>query len=125
LTVLKKLVTGRLSLVVTFWVWGLLGGFLIGLIGASGVKAGNTLIVPLTYFIKTVLICAVLSGITFMLRRKIIVFGVIALLYHFSPSDHGNHKGCRDFLRIIKMIGMGRYRVSIKTFFCSSLSIVV
>ena len=78
LTVLKKLVTGQLSLVVTFWVWGILGGFLIGLIGASGVKAGHTLIVPLTYLIKTAFFCAVLSGITFILRRKITVLGVIA-----------------------------------------------
>lgn len=75
---LKKLVTGQLSLVVTFWGWGILGGFLIGLIGMSGVKAGHTLIVPLTYLLKTVLFSGVLSGITFILRRKITVFGVIA-----------------------------------------------
>jgi hypothetical protein len=55
-----------------------LGGFLIALIGISGVKAGHTLIIPLTYLLKTVLFSAVLSGITFILRRKITVFGVTA-----------------------------------------------
>lgn len=77
---LKKLVTGQLSLVVTFWVWGILGGFVIGIIGASGIEEGYTLIVPLTFLTKTALLCAVLSGITFILRRKITVFGVIAFL---------------------------------------------
>lgn len=75
---LKKLMMGQLSLVVTFWGWGILGGFLIGLIGMSGVKTGYTLIIPLTYILKTVLFSAVLSGITFILRREITVFGVIA-----------------------------------------------
>ncbi|EKN4095719.1 hypothetical protein DYG66_05330 [Yersinia enterocolitica] len=75
---LKKLVTGRLSLPMTFWGWGFCGGLFIGLIGLVGVHTDHTTIVPLTYIIKTVLYGAVLSGITFILRRKITVFGAIA-----------------------------------------------
>ncbi|HDM8082537.1 TPA: hypothetical protein PXN43_002139 [Yersinia enterocolitica] len=75
---LKKLVTGQLSLPMTFWGWGFCGGLFIGLIGLVGVHTGHTTIVPLTYIIKTVLFGAVLSGITFILRRKITVFGALA-----------------------------------------------
>ncbi|AJJ62485.1 hypothetical protein [Yersinia aldovae] len=75
---LKKLVTGQLSLPMTFWGWGFCGGLFIGLIGMVGVHTGHTAIVPLSYIIKTVLFGAVLSGITFILRRKITVFGALA-----------------------------------------------
>ncbi|CNE85728.1 MULTISPECIES: hypothetical protein [Yersinia] len=75
---LKKLITGQLSLPMTFWGWGFCGGLFIGLIGLVGIYAGYTAIVPVAFIIKTVLFGAVLSGITFILRRKITVFGALA-----------------------------------------------
>ena len=75
---LKKLITGQLSLPMTFWGWGFCGGLFIGLIGLVGVYTGYTAIVPVAFIIKTVLFGAVLSGITFILRRKITVFGALA-----------------------------------------------
>jgi len=76
--VLKKLVTGQLSLSMTFWGWGFCGGLIIGLIGLVGVHTGYITMVPLAFLLKTVLFSAVLSGITFILRRKITVLGAIA-----------------------------------------------
>ncbi|MTD39516.1 hypothetical protein GIX45_13010 [Erwinia sp. CPCC 100877] len=75
---LKKLVTGQFSLPMTFWGWGFCGGLFIGLIGLVGVHTSHTVIVPLTYLAKTILFTAVLSGIVFILRRKITVLGTIA-----------------------------------------------
>ncbi|SMB48199.1 conserved membrane hypothetical protein [Serratia proteamaculans] len=75
---LKKLVTGQLSLPMTFWGWGFCGGLFIGLIGLAGVHTGHTTMVPLSYILKTVLFSAVLSGITFILRKKITVLGALA-----------------------------------------------
>ncbi|MBP2859397.1 hypothetical protein J8657_17520 [Dickeya oryzae] len=77
---LKKLVTGKLSLPMTFWGWGFCGGFFLGLIGMAGVHSGHSALVPISYILKTVLFSAVLSGITFILRRKITFLGVIAFL---------------------------------------------
>jgi len=67
--VLKKLVTGQLSLPMTFWGWGFCGGLLIGLMGLAGIHTGYAMLVPLSYIVKTILFSAVLSGITFILRR--------------------------------------------------------
>ncbi|MBL5861167.1 hypothetical protein JBO49_11120 [Serratia fonticola] len=75
---LKKLVTGQLSLPMTFWGWGFCGGLFIGLIGMAGLHTGHAAMVPLTYILKAVLFSAVLSGITFILRRKTTVFGALA-----------------------------------------------
>ncbi|MEQ9899563.1 hypothetical protein ABRP59_07975 [Pectobacterium punjabense] len=75
---LKKLVTGQLSLPMTFWGWGFCGGLFLGLIGMAGVQTGHAAMVPLAYLLKTILFSAVLSGITFILRRKITVLGVLA-----------------------------------------------
>lgn len=75
---LKKLVTGQLSLPMTFWGWGFCGGLFIGLIGMAGLHTGHAAMVPLTYILKAVLFSAVLSGLTFILRRKTTVFGVLA-----------------------------------------------
>ncbi|WP_435929384.1 hypothetical protein [Dryocola sp. BD613] len=75
---LKKLVTGQLSLPMTFWGWGFCGSLFIGLFGLAGVHTGHATMVPLAYLLKTVLFSAVLSGITFILRRKITVPGAIA-----------------------------------------------
>ncbi|MBL5928886.1 hypothetical protein [Lelliottia amnigena] len=75
---LKKLVTGQLSLPMTFWGWGFCGGLLIGLMGLAGIHTGYAMLVPLSYIVKTILFSAVLSGITFILRRKITVLGVLA-----------------------------------------------
>jgi len=76
--VLKKLVTGQLSLPMTFWGCGFCGGLFIGFIGLAGVHTGHVTMVPLAYLLKTVLFSAVLSGITLILRRKITVLGAIA-----------------------------------------------
>lgn len=75
---LKRLVTGQLSLPMTFWGWGFCGNFFIGLIGLAGIHTGHLIWVPLSFIGKTVLCSAVLSGLTFILRRKISVFGVLA-----------------------------------------------
>ncbi|MFP1877681.1 hypothetical protein [Lonsdalea quercina] len=75
---LKKLVTGQLSLPMTFWGWGICGGMLIGLIGMAGIPTGYLFVVPLVFILKTILFCAVLSGLTLILRKKITVLGAIA-----------------------------------------------
>lgn len=75
---LKKLITGKLSLPMTFWGWGFCGGLIVGLIGLAGIHTGHPILVPLAYLFKVVLFSAVLSGITFILRKKITVLGVIA-----------------------------------------------
>ncbi|CQI94609.1 hypothetical protein RSF44_002586 [Yersinia enterocolitica] len=75
---LKKLITGQLSLPMIFWGWGFCGGLFIGLIGLAGVHTGHASMVPLSYILKTILFSAVLSGITFILRIKITVFGALA-----------------------------------------------
>ncbi|MFP5595584.1 hypothetical protein [Kluyvera sp. 142486] len=77
---LKKLVTGQLSLPMTFWGWGFCGGLVLGLIGLAGIHTTHAALVPLSYLLKIVLFCAVLSGVTFILRRKITVFGSLAFL---------------------------------------------
>lgn len=75
---LKKLVTGQLSLPMTFWGWGFCGGLFLGLVGMAGIHTGYLAVVPLTYLLKTILFIAVLSGLTFILRKKISVLGSIA-----------------------------------------------
>ncbi|MFP1759371.1 hypothetical protein [Lonsdalea quercina] len=74
----KKLVTGQLSLPMTFWGWGICVGMLIGLIGMAGIRTGYLFLVPLVFTLKTILFCAVLSGLTLILRKKITVLGAIA-----------------------------------------------
>lgn len=64
----------------TFWGWGFCGGFFIGLIGMAGVHTGHVFLIPLCYVLKATLSCAVLSGLTFILRRKITALGAIAFL---------------------------------------------
>jgi len=75
---MKKLVTGQLSLSMTFWGWGFCGGIAIGMMGMAGVSAGYVSFVPLAWILKTLLFCAVLSGITFILRRKFSLLGSLA-----------------------------------------------
>lgn len=77
---LKKLVTGQLSLPMTFWGWGFCGGLVIGIFGLVGMHTGHAAIVPLSYIFKVILFGAVISGITFILRRKITVFGILAFI---------------------------------------------
>lgn len=62
----------------TFWGWGICGGMLIGLIGMAGIRTGYLFLVPLVFTLKTILFCAVLSGLTLILRKKITVLGAIA-----------------------------------------------
>jgi hypothetical protein len=78
---LKKLVTGQQSLPMTFWGWGFCGGLLIGLFGMAGVHTGHAAMIPIAYILKAVLFSAVLSGITFILRRKPTVFGALAFFF--------------------------------------------
>ena len=78
---LKRLVAGQMSLPMTFWGWGFCGGFLLGLIGLAGVHTGHPAMVPLSYILKAILFSAVLSGITFILRRKITVLGGVAFFF--------------------------------------------
>lgn len=75
-----KLITGRLSLAMTFWGWGFCGGFLIGVLAKIGIRAGYAPALPLAFMLKTVLSIAVLSGLTFILRRKITVLASLAFL---------------------------------------------
>lgn len=77
---LKKLVTGQLSLPMTFWGWGFCGSLLIGVVSKAGVYTGNVAIIPLSFLLRMALCCAVLSGIIFILRRKKTVLGILALL---------------------------------------------
>lgn len=77
---LKKLVSGQLSLPMTFWGWGFCGGLFIGLIGMAGIRTGHPALVPLAFILKVILFSAVLSGLTFVLRKKITVLGSIAFL---------------------------------------------
>lgn len=77
---LKRLVTGQFSLVTTFWGWGLCGALCISIVAVAGVQAGLLFVAPLAGLCKVALFSAVLSGITFILRRKITVAGVIAFL---------------------------------------------
>ena len=85
---LKRLVAGQMSLPMTFWGWGFCGGFLLGLIGLAGVHTGHPAMVPLSYILKAILFSAVLSGITFILRRKITVLGGVAGFF----SDSGDYE---------------------------------
>ena len=78
--VLKKLVTGQLSLAMTFWGWGFCGGALLVILRKVGIYTGLPALVPLSYILKVVLYSAVLSGVTYMLRRKITVLGSVAFL---------------------------------------------
>ena len=77
---LKKLVTGQLSLAMTFWGWGFCGGLLLGILNKVGIYTGHAALVPLSFILKVILFSAVLSGLTFILRRKITVLGSIAFL---------------------------------------------
>jgi len=62
----------------TFWGWGFCGGLFIGLAGMAGIRAGYVAFVPLLYVLKVILFSAVLSGLTFILRKKITFLGTIA-----------------------------------------------
>lgn len=75
---LKRLVTGQLSLPMTFWGWGFCGALFLGLLGKAGIQMGYLFVVPLLYILKAFLFSAVLSGLTFIVRRKMTVLGVIA-----------------------------------------------
>ncbi|WP_217550211.1 hypothetical protein [Pantoea sp. GbtcB22] len=77
---LKKLVTGQLSLANTFWGWGFCGGVLLGIMRKLAIYTEHPAFVPLSYILKVVLFSAVLSGLTYMLRRKITVLGTIAFV---------------------------------------------
>lgn len=75
---LKKLVTGQLSLPITFWGWGFCGGLLTGLIGLVGVSTNHPALLLLSFLLKIVLFSAAFSGVVFILRRKITIFGSLA-----------------------------------------------
>ena len=98
---LKRLVAGQMSLPMTFWGWGICGNFLLGLIGLAGVQTGHPAMVPLSYILKAILFSAVLSGITFILRRKITVLGGIAF-YYFDSGDYECSDDDRPFLVIFE-----------------------
>ena len=74
----EKISRGADELTDDFLGWGICGNFLLGLIGLAGVQTGHPAMVPLSYILKAILFNAVLSGITFILRRKITVLGGIA-----------------------------------------------
>ncbi|ELB5940568.1 hypothetical protein RX236_004500 [Salmonella enterica] len=87
--VLKNLVAGKLSLPMTFWGWGFCGGFFLGLIGIAGIHSNYPFLVPVSYLLKVILFSLVLSGITFILRRKITFLGTIAFLIVLSQVIMG------------------------------------
>jgi hypothetical protein len=76
----KKLVTGQLSLAMTFWGWGFCGAFLLGVLAKLGIRAGYAPAVPIVFMLKVALSVAVLSGLIFILRRKITVLASLAFL---------------------------------------------
>lgn len=87
--VLKNLVAGKLSLPMTFWGWGFCGGLFLGLIGIAGIHSNYPFLVPVSYLLKVILFSLVLSGITFILRRKITFLGTIAFLIVLSQVIMG------------------------------------
>ena len=68
---LKKLVTGQLSLPMTFWGWGFCGALVLGLLGLAGVHTGHAAMVPLSYIFK------------------VILFGIIRDYVFSTPENHG------------------------------------
>ncbi|EOC9742317.1 hypothetical protein ACNFMA_004471 [Escherichia coli] len=60
------------------------GGLFLGLIGSAGIHSNYPFLVPVSYLLKVILFSLVLSGITFILRRKITFLGTIAFLIVLS-----------------------------------------
>ena len=77
---ITDLVLGRLSLSMTFWVWGVCGGLMLGTVEGVGLLHSSLFIYILTCILQLVLTAMVLSGIICILRRKITFFGAIAFL---------------------------------------------
>ena len=77
---ITDLVLGRLSLSMTFWVWGVCGGLILGTVEEVGLLHRSLFIYILTCILQLVLTAMVLSGIICILRRKSTFFGAIAFL---------------------------------------------
>ncbi|OCG08148.1 hypothetical protein A9G13_06970 [Gilliamella sp. wkB178] len=85
---LKKLVTGELSLVITFWGWLVLGNIILAIIVNvlfSTITQPNpkvmAVVIIVILLIKFIIAGMVTSGIFFILRnKKITVWGVIAFI---------------------------------------------
>jgi len=78
---LKKLVSGKFSLPMTFWGFGICGGVLLNGVKSFGLNYNFLRLFALTYILKVVLFSMVLSGIICILRRETTFLGLIALVY--------------------------------------------
>jgi len=77
MTMFKALVTGKVSLAKTFWGWGFGGTALIVAISKAGAYAGHYWVIPVSHVLQALLSLAVLSGLTFILKEKHTIPGVV------------------------------------------------
>ncbi|QLG94690.1 hypothetical protein HZF02_23280 [Pseudomonas yamanorum] len=76
----RKLLSGRFSLVVTFWVWGIGCGLILGGIGLISILKGVVYVFLVAKMLQVVLFVMVIIGIVNILRRDVTFWGVFALL---------------------------------------------
>lgn len=76
---IKDLTTGKLSLSLTFWGYGILGNILLNFIVVPASKYDYTGALYVALFCRLILSIMVLSGITFILKNnKFMLWGIIA-----------------------------------------------
>lgn len=83
--IVKDLATGKLSLALTFWGYGILGNILLNFIVVPASEYGYFGVLYVALFCRLILSIMVLSGITFILKNNrfmpwgIIAFAIFAL----------------------------------------------
>ncbi|MEA1540897.1 hypothetical protein RPK52_24405, partial [Salmonella enterica] len=83
---LKKLITGKYSLPITFWAFGFGGYAIIGVIFllAKIIFLPSPALFFARIIANLILVALVLSGIASILRRKFTILGVIAFLFFLT-----------------------------------------
>ncbi|WP_159565214.1 hypothetical protein [Budvicia diplopodorum] len=79
--ILKNVATGKFSLGITFWCFGVLGSLFFGKVGILLILSGNIKFLNAALFCRFIVSVMVLSGITFILKNnKITFWGMIAFI---------------------------------------------
>lgn len=81
MSIIKNLISGKFSLALTFWGFGLFGYLLIGQLGVAGIRFGFLSLFLVSMLLKLMLAIMVLCGIVSIMRNgRITFFGVIAFI---------------------------------------------
>lgn len=78
---IKKLVTGKYSLPMTFWGWGFCLCACLSILKYIAIDTGTLYLIPVRFLLQSIILTMVFSGLIFIIKREKTFLGFLSLFF--------------------------------------------